>query len=476
MIEIPLLEDVHYRMAVYYLRKLQIAEAAYLHGHEESGYALIVFDQEWPHIQQWQTWAAGNFESSEIVARLCVDFLCAGENVLLLRLTPDQRIDWLNSGLAAARALGDQPALVGGLLQLAWAVHKQSSLGEAQALAQEALSLAEQIGDRLAIGRALHLLGEIAHRRGEYDLVQDLQARSLVILTELNADVHLAPLYFSMSELAYVQGDIPAARDNAQRSYEIFQKLGLKTNTTNIGNWRGIMLWASGEQEEGERAIRENIEECRMVGAWNVVAHGLYELGRISLEKGDYTAAITNFAEGMEIARSIGEEWLMPIFYAEQGRAAVLTGEYAPGAKLISEAVATARASGYDGLLGLALLYLSEALIGLGDAPGAAAALREGLAQAATSRDIPNMATACMMAAFYWHRFKDGGDALAARWIGLIRTARGADSFTVLQARVFSAKIEAVLGREQFAEAAARGQSLTLDDAIRDLRDRLAGE
>jgi hypothetical protein len=78
------LHDAHRSHAQYYLKQLQIAGALFQKGGQQIVHSLVKFDQDWPQIEQGQTWTA-RFGEDEQAARLCCEFTQAGADLLNLR-------------------------------------------------------------------------------------------------------------------------------------------------------------------------------------------------------------------------------------------------------------------------------------------------------------------------------------------------------------------------------------------------------
>ena len=352
----PPVQTIRQRLARHYLNELQVASAAFGSGHDHSAYGLARFDREWPQIKHWQSWSAAHSEQDLEAAGLCAHFPPAGAELLALRQTPQERIAWLTAGRQAARAIGDRASEAACLLLMAWALHKQADIDEANAMGLEALALAQAIGDRLVTGRSLHLLGEIAVRRGQFEEAQRLHTRGLDLLRAAGDQAHLAEVYFSLSELAYLQGDFAAARVFAEQSHALYVALGLSPTTNNNLTWLGLTTAETGDLAGGERYIRQSIALCRATGAQSTLAHGLYILSSVMRLQEDYPQAQVLIAESLQIAQTIDEEWLIPYILLQRADLLGLLGDPLGAERDIDQAVDMVRASGYRLALSTALI------------------------------------------------------------------------------------------------------------------------
>jgi tetratricopeptide (TPR) repeat protein len=463
----PRVETIRQRLARHYLNELQAASAAFGSGHDHSAYGLERFDREWPQIKHWQTWSAAQSEQDPDSASLCAHFPPAGAELLALRQTPQERIAWLTAGLRAARRIDDRRTEAECLFLMAWAVHKQAAIDEAEAMGREALALAEAIGDRVVTGRSLHLLGEIAVRRGEFAEAQQLHARALNLLRAAGDQAHLAEVYFSLSELAYLQGEFDSAREYAGQSHALLETLGLSPTTNNNLAWLGVTTAETGDLAGGERYARQSIELCRATGAQSTLAHGLYVLSGIARLKEDYPQALALVAESLQIAQAIDEEWLIPYLLFHRADLLGLLDDPRGAERDIDQALDMARRSGYRLALSTALIQRAEVQLVLGQAALARTALREGLAMAVSTRMALDQAHGVLVAARLWKQ--QGAAQTAAEWVGMLLSRSGVEQTVRRALAIFGRELEAGLGPDEYAAALARGRGLQWMEVVAEI-------
>lgn len=465
-------QSTRLRLARYYFGLLNKANRSYRYNYHNIADGLALIDQEWPQIKQWQDWATAHNLHSRDLAQMYVDYLRSDNDILLLRQPAQERIVWLRSGLDAARAVGDRRAELTSLIRLAWAVHKQSRLEEAQSIAAEAFALAETLGDPVYIGQSYHLLGEIAHRIGEYARAENAHTQGIAYLEPLGPHVTLAELYFSMSELANIRGDFATARDDALRSIAIFAALGRHNGITNIQTWLGVMTWEAGDTAEGERIVRQSIERNGQLGFRGTQAHGMYALGQILAARGETAEAAALFEEGMQIARDNGDEWLVRIFVIEQGGLDLRAGDAAAARLKYQRAVDSAREAHYGSIMSQALINLADACIALGHQDEARDALLAGMDGVTGDYNYLTTTHICLTGARLWKTFRD--PVLAAEWACMLRGLPNTDRALKADAAALCAELEAALGQDVFAAAANRGQALAPETVARTIRQELS--
>src|SRR5215467_923067 len=112
------------RLCRYYLDRLRIADETYQKGHENSTEALNLFEHDWPQIRQWQGWITARAAHDPEAAGLCMAYARAGENILGLRQTPQEQIEWLQAPLELARSGPDADTELWCLYRMADAYNK----------------------------------------------------------------------------------------------------------------------------------------------------------------------------------------------------------------------------------------------------------------------------------------------------------------------------------------------------------------
>lgn len=452
------LQEKRYYLAKHYLERLTAASAAYRRGHENTSYALALFDQEWPQIKQWWHWANLHAPQNDQIARLSVEYMQQGTELFYLRQTPQERLEWLQNALLAARKIQDLYTEVVCLFHMAWAIHKQADLEQAESMARKALALGQTNQNLLCVGRILHLLGEIVMRRGDYAEALDLCTRSLDILLTLEATTYLPDLYITISEIRYMQGDLAKARDYALRSVTILEAGGVEVGFANIYNWFGSLAWEAGEFDLGEKYVLKSVEASRKRGAQSTLAHGLYSLGTLEVTRQCYPDAQRYFNESLQVAKSIGEAWLIPIVEAEQGYLCYLMGNHQTADQTLNLTIEFARHTGYRGVLALTLNYLADIQISGTNPHHAIPALSEGLGIALADKNRIEMMHGLLVAAKFSQRV--GKFEQAAQWLGLLLSQPSIIAPILSPAMRLYRALEHEMGKVRFHEAVQGGKSL----------------
>ena len=101
-------EQTARRFATHYRDVLREARRLYWTGGDDTFAAFNLFDTERANICQGQAWSARHGHKGPDVAELCRDYALSEVNILQLRLTPQERICWLEAAFEACRKIEDQ--------------------------------------------------------------------------------------------------------------------------------------------------------------------------------------------------------------------------------------------------------------------------------------------------------------------------------------------------------------------------------
>ncbi len=453
------LDRLQSRLAHYYLGRLRFADRTYKRGDSTAG--LTVFDQEWSQMKQAWAWSAAHVERNHEAARLCAAYAALGEDMLILRQTPQERIEWLTHGLAAARAIGDRRTEMICLFRMGWAIHKLSDLERAEAVTVEALAVATALHDTLYQARSTHLLGELAIRRGAYAQAEQYHQQSLRGLQAVNAPVHMAEVYFSLGELAMTRGEFSAALAYGEQCAAIQDTLGLIATSNNEG-MVAYLLWANGDFKAGEARARGYVAACRAMGTHATLAYALYTLGQFALGDKRYTEALACFEEGTRIATTINETWLIPTIAYDRGQLYLRSGNLHAARREFEAVEAESRRTGYQISLALALMALAETDIALGVPERAAPRLAEGMRFAVNGHRY-DQTPGVFVAAQLWAA--QGQPETAAAWLALLR-ATPLDPLLRTHVDTFYTSLSTTLAPDLFDAATANGLRLEWDSVL----------
>jgi tetratricopeptide (TPR) repeat protein len=273
----------HLRHACHYLELLREAERLYQAGHSSVKQGLTLFGGVQPHLIAAQIWAA---ETTTLEARrLCLDYALAAEDILFIRLRPQERLAWFNAALAAARVLDDRRGewralgKLGGtylylddaqrtdayyMESLTVARNISDRYGESRALAglglaksalgdereallyyKQWLTIAAELGDRYGEGRALLNMGGAHFQLGDARSALKCYAQSLVILRDLGENRTEGVVLNNLGDVYITLGDTRRAADSYSQSLAIMEEIGDQY-------FEAIVRWSMGELLAGQ--------------------------------------------------------------------------------------------------------------------------------------------------------------------------------------------------------------------------------
>jgi len=171
------------RHSAHFIVVLRAAKERYKEGHAGVTAGLAAYDAESVQLAAGQAWAAAG--ADEDADRLAMDYPNAGAYVLDLRLHPRELVRWHESGLAAARRLGERGKEGNrlGSLGNAWAY--LGAPRKAIGFHEQCLAIAREIGDLSGEGNALGNLGIAWAALGEPRKAIGFHGQHLAIAREI---------------------------------------------------------------------------------------------------------------------------------------------------------------------------------------------------------------------------------------------------------------------------------------------------
>jgi tetratricopeptide (TPR) repeat protein len=334
------------RHARHFLEFLRVIDSLFKKGGQESLLALGLFDAEWTNIRAGQAWAAARLQEDDEAATLCDAYPDAAAYYLPIRRPPQDRIRWIEAGLAASRKLGNRAAEAHhiGNLGLAYA-----SLGDARRAIEyqeQSLAVNREIGDREGEGAALGNLGGAYEALGEPQRAIPYHEQNVAIARETgdrraegNALGNLGSAYASLGEnrraIEYHEQNLAIAREIGDRHGE----------GNALGNLGGAYM-GLGETRRAIGLYEQNLAIAREVRDRQSESIALGNLGLIHATLGEMRQAIDFYQQQLVIARDIGDRRAEGLGVGNLGTAYMSLGETQRAADLFERQFAIARERG----------------------------------------------------------------------------------------------------------------------------------
>ncbi|HPJ30654.1 MAG TPA: tetratricopeptide repeat protein [Methanothrix sp.] len=382
---------------------------------------LELLDQERANILSGQSWASKNLDGSSSAAiDLCKSYPDAGVYVLDLRLSPREKIHWLETALQASRKSDDRAAEGSHLGNLGRAYSDLSDPRKAINYYEEALSIFREIGDRqgkgtvlLHLGRAFSDLGdprkainyceealsifrEIGDRRGEgadlgslgraYSILGDprkaieFHKKALAISREIGAPQgegsQLANMGIAYSDL----GDPQKAIEFHEKALAISQEIGdLRGEGDNLSNL-GVAYSDLGDPRKAIEFYEKALSIYRETGDRRGERNDLGNLGNAYFNLGDPQKAIEFYEKALAISSEIGDRHREGTSLGNLGAAYFNLGDPRKAIEFYEQALSISREIGDSRGEGDNLFNMSHSLRALGQNEEAVSLARSALA------------------------------------------------------------------------------------------------
>jgi len=294
--------------AWHYRDVLSEAGECFLQGKEGVLKGLHLFDQEKANILAGQSWAEKNLEGNSSAAiDLCKSYPNAGVYVLGLRLSPRERIPWLETALEASRRSNDKAAEGTSLGNLGLAYFDLGDTRKTIDFYEQALQISREIGDRRGEGADLGNLGLAYRNLGDPRKAIEYHDQALATSREIGdrwgEGAQLGNLGLAYFDLGELRKAIEYYKEALAISREIGDRRGESYNLDNLG----LAYFDQGEPRKGIEYCDQALQISREIGDRWGEGTSLGNLGFAYSDLGDHRKAIEYYEEALAISREIGD-------------------------------------------------------------------------------------------------------------------------------------------------------------------------
>jgi tetratricopeptide (TPR) repeat protein len=350
-----------WRHARHYLNTLEKAERLYLHGGEAVMRGLALFETEWPNISAGQAWAAQH-TGEESAAKLCSEYPLGAMYLLGLRLSPRERIGWLESGLTAARSLKQRKAEGLHLVNLGVAFRTLGEMRRAVDFLEQSLSIFRELGDPNGEGFALANIGESYDALGDARLAIEYFDQALNIYRSVGDRRGEGQNLGALGNAYAALGQTQHAQEFYEQALTIAREIGdLLGERQALGNL-GKVFADLGETRRAIECLEQALTISRRIGDRRGEGQDLGTLGNAYAALGETQRAQEFYEHQTMIAREIGDRRGESLALGNLGTAYASAGEVSRAVEFYQQALELARAVGdrrYEGatLFNLSLTY-----------------------------------------------------------------------------------------------------------------------
>ncbi|MBV6452224.1 MAG: Photosystem I assembly protein Ycf3 [Anaerolineales bacterium] len=333
-------QEARLKHAAHYKDVMSAANALYLEGGEKVLHGLKLFDREWDHIRIAQAWIAENIETSDDLAELVMLYPDASAYCLDLRLTPQQRIQWLKSALDAAYKLDRKDAIGAHLGNLG---NAYASLGDARKAIEfyeQRMIIAREIGDRRGEGNALNNMGLAYADLGDARKAIEFYEQALLIDREIGdrrgEGADLGNLGIAYKNL----GDARKAIEFYEQYLSIAREIGDRRGEGKALNNLGLAYAALGDARKAIEFHEPALLIDREIGDRRGEGNALNNLGLAYAALGDVRKAIEFYEKKLVIVHQIGDLRGEASALGNLGNAFATLGEKAKAIEFVRQALA----------------------------------------------------------------------------------------------------------------------------------------
>ncbi len=302
----PNLFTAQLRYAKFYLHTLQVYDEAYTSGGEHIELALKRFDIDSPNIFSAHTWSVNNAESDRQAAEICANFPKAGAHILLLRLFSEQQISWLESALAAARALELHELACAHLVHLGSGYLAAGQTRAAIERYEQALEITAEVQPRDyqgAVGALMCNLGIAYSSLGEVKKGIGYLEQALQIASQAN---DLQAQSRTLNNLGILQakiGDYQAAKSCFEQSLDIAERLGDLLYQGYPLNGLGSIYASLGEHDAALEIYGRSLGIKRLIGDTSGEINTLLNLGNLMIDLSRFESAQECLEQALQLTR-----------------------------------------------------------------------------------------------------------------------------------------------------------------------------
>jgi tetratricopeptide (TPR) repeat protein len=223
---------------------------------------------------------------------------------------------WLEEGLA--RADGAAPEIRATALHaLGMLVEQQSQTERAMRLLDQSLALFRELGDSLGSLRVLNTLGGVASRQGHYHESAAYYQQALDFYRQLGDRERGAVVLHNLAKATRFQGGSGWHGSATRRRSHFIVSWGMRRSRRDTPRSRLLSL-DEDRFVEAESRLEESLGASRELGLQPWIAYACWQLGRLHRKQEQLDRARTYLVESMTLARSLGDAFLVSIFWGDR--------------------------------------------------------------------------------------------------------------------------------------------------------------
>jgi eukaryotic-like serine/threonine-protein kinase len=247
---------------------------------------------------------------------------------------------------------------------------------EAEATLDELQQLKSPEGDDPRID---HVRSAVALQTGDYKKALALDERVALRAQDTGARRMLAQALQGECFALWQLGESAKAIASCEKSRALFEQVGDYTNEANLWGEIAFHSGVRGDKNIGREANDRQIALLKKTESDGGLAYAMTVAGELSADSGDYSRALQEYTEALDLYQKIGSQSGIISSYGNLGWVHSLKGNLNEALKDDEHAISLARQTNTKNELDLWLQDFADDLLAKGDVAGAAKALGEGL-------------------------------------------------------------------------------------------------
>jgi len=332
---------------------------------------------------------------------------------------------------------------------------------------QAGLAQARAAGNAKTTANALSGLSHVSIYMGAYEEARGQAEEALAVARAASEPASCALALAGLGRIAAIQGNLGTAIRFFEDSLALYQDTddedGLFRTLVRLGE----SFNAQGNLVEAIRCFEKALAICRRLGNRGGIALCLTQLGNILVHQGDYVTARRYYEDSLSINKELGLRRDIAKTLAGLGECYRFQGNYVMAAQYGEQALLLYRPEWGRRVAAIGLGNLGHYATGLGDDGKARRYFREALIEAIAVGTWPNVLDVLVGVAGL--RARAGQNMYAAELLGLVLGHPACQWDVVKTAEPVLAALRAVLPAEELQAAMQRGQSLDLEQVVKEL-------
>jgi len=365
--------------------------------------------------------------------------------------------------------LNDKLGLAYTVLTLAKVAGDQQDIDRMNTLTEQSLAMFREAGDKFGIAESLMGIANTSRSGGNYEQAKSIESEILTLRKDLGDQDGIATSFLGLGGLAFSQGEYKEAHAMFEESLKAFRGVGNKWMMGNALFSLGEVAWAQGNYDQAAEMLDEALALGRDSGEQYTIAGGLFETGNMARSQGNYNKGAKMLEEALALVRAVGNQTAIAAVLCDLGIVAWAQGDLEQAVQRCEEALSLSREIGGNFTIVRALYGLGKTAQTRGDLASAYEFHCEALTIQSGLRD--RVGIAYSLEAFVSLAAAEQNMERTSILLGAIESLHG-------MIRYFLSPIEraehddaliaarAAVGEAAFSAAYAKGQSMSLDEAV----------